>query len=115
MRCYAGVFIEKEYTENETFYAAARSFKHRVESSESKKLPLFQSPVSSSNFAVLPLTVRRGSTSLQADSLGVGLNEHFLTYGFLAPSPVLTKAPSTPSTAAKSKRSAENMVNEYVS
>ena len=62
-----------------------------------------------------PLTVRRGSTSLQADSLRVGLNEHFLTSGFLAPSPVLTKAPSTLSTAAKSKRSAENMVNEYVS
>ena len=46
---------------------------------------------------------------------GSVLNEHFLTYGFLAHSPVLTKAPSTPSTAAKSKRSAENMVNEYVS
>ena len=61
------------------------------------------------------VTVRRGSTSLQADSLLVGLNQHFLTYGFLAPSPVLAKAPSTPSTAAKSKRSAENMVNEYVS
>ena len=49
------------------------------------------------------------------DSLGVGLNEHFLTYGFLAPSPVPTKAPSTLSTAAKSRRSAGNMVNEYVS
>ena len=43
--------------------------------------------MSSLNFAALPLTVRRDSTSLQADSLGVGLNEHFLTYGFLAPSP----------------------------
>ena len=75
----------------------------------------FQSPVSSMNFVALPLRVRHGSTSLQADSLGVGLNEHFLTYGFLAPSPVLTKAPSTPSTAANSKRSAEYMVNEYVS
>ena len=39
----------------------------------------------------------------------------FLTYGFLAPSPVPTKAPSTLSTAAKSRRSAGNMVNEYVS
>ena len=46
---------------------------------------------------------------------GVGLNEHFLTYGLLAPSPALTKAPSTPPTAANSKRSAENLVNEYVS
>ena len=44
--------------------------------------------------------------------LGVGWNEHFLTYGFLAPSPVLMKGPSMPSTAAKTKRSAENMVNE---
>ena len=39
----------------------------------------------------------------------------FFDVRVLAPSPVLTKAPSTLSTAAKSRRSAENMVNEYVS
>ena len=38
----------------------------------------------------------------------------FFDVRVFAPSPVLTKAPSMPSTAAKSKRSAENMVNEYV-